>query len=393
MIKEAQGEGRVTLTGISAGAMLAAEAGSAQSFAEEINCICQPPVPVTDEEIYVRKMRLVGDGPLYVVMWKSVSDDKIILVKCRLQFRTESLPVILKLIQGKPLLAQHFRDLPLGRWFGGDVVEHEGVNYAAPCFWWPKGTPEAEKLRINLDGGIYKEASVGVYFAKWTCSICGKDLRQCEHEPEMVYNKQVCFAYADDIRDVFEGSLVDRGAHPGTGMEPDVRLQEITTGEGNVEIQELRDLATALGATTEEGQPEPVFENVLALAKTHNELKAALEQENLTLKARVGELEPKAALGDEYLATRRATVLATAVKAANFQKRTLTEAEQASIKAAGLEALKGLEATHEAALKAAEPPFRCPKCATELRDLRVTEPSGASAPRETAPIAANYRTR
>jgi len=169
------------------------------------NLINPPPVPVTAREIFIRRCRLAGDA----------------IDAGGGRFRTEDLPKLLQMVQGAPALVGHRREsLGVARFFGGSLMNDAktGVTYIVPKFYWMKGHSGAEDLRVNIDGGIWCEASIGFVFRKPTCSICGEDIRRCEHVPGTEYSGRLTFFYYDEIVRVTEGSLVYRGAQPGTGF-------------------------------------------------------------------------------------------------------------------------------------------------------------------------------
>jgi len=171
-----------------------------------INSLPNPPlVPVTAREIYIRRCRLAGDA----------------IDSGFGRFRTTDLDLLLELVQGVPALIGHRKDsLGVARFFGGSVERNQasGVSYIVPKFYWMKMHSASEDLRVNIDGGIYNEASLGFTFKKPTCSICSEDIRRCEHVPGREYESNLCFFNYDEIIKVTEGSLVYRGAQPGTGF-------------------------------------------------------------------------------------------------------------------------------------------------------------------------------
>lgn len=162
-----------------------------------------PPVPVSERDIYIRRCRLAGDGiDAYFG-----------------RFRSGDLPKLLALLQGAPLLVGHDkRTLGIARFFGGSIEEHDGNRFVTPHFYWLRGHSSAEDLRVAIDGGLYSEASISFCYRKPTCSVCGEDIRSCEHLPGSPKEEGPVFYYYDDIAAVLEGSLVYRGAHPGTGF-------------------------------------------------------------------------------------------------------------------------------------------------------------------------------
>lgn len=172
----------------------------------EINNLTNPPpVPVNNNDVYVRKCRLAGDA----------------IDAGFGRFRTEDLPLLLEKVQGAPALVGHRKDtLGIARFFGGEVKEDpvSKISYIIPKFYWMRGHSAAEDLRVCIDGGIYSEGSIGFTFKTPTCSICGEDIRKCEHFPGQTYNDSLCYMFYDDILKVTEGSFVYRGAQPGTGF-------------------------------------------------------------------------------------------------------------------------------------------------------------------------------
>ena len=171
-----------------------------------INSLPNPPlVPLTVDDIYVRQCRLAGDA----------------IDAGFGRFRSDDLNRLLELTQGAPALIGHNKSsLGVARFFGGDIWEDPdtGIKYARLKFYWMRNHSESENLRVNIDGGIYTEASIGFTFGLPTCGICGEDVRRCDHKPGKEYEGERCFYYYDDIQRVTEGSFVYRGAQPGTGF-------------------------------------------------------------------------------------------------------------------------------------------------------------------------------
>ncbi|RJP77292.1 MAG: hypothetical protein C4524_08530 [Candidatus Zixiibacteriota bacterium] len=164
-----------------------------------------PPVPVSARDVYVRRCRLAGDAV-----------DSYF--GC---FRTADLPRLLALVQGAPLLVGHDkRSLGVARFFGGSVEPRGAHRYVMPQFYWLRSHSSAEDLRVAIDGGIYSEASISFTYRTPACSVCGQDIRACEHLPGTLgpEGKPVFYWY-DEVEAVLEGSLVYRGAEPGTGFE------------------------------------------------------------------------------------------------------------------------------------------------------------------------------
>ena len=156
-----------------------------------------------EDDIHVRRCRLAGDAV----------DSQY---GC---FRTHELERLLSLTHGAPALIGHNRmTTAVARFFGGLVEKYEGHHYIVPKFYWPKQHSSAEDFRVLLDTGIISEASLAFTFEKPSCSICGQDIRECEHQPGAMYGLKICHYFYDGLDKVLEGSFVYRGAEPGTGI-------------------------------------------------------------------------------------------------------------------------------------------------------------------------------
>ncbi|MBC8204800.1 hypothetical protein ISS30_01715 [bacterium] len=165
-----------------------------------------PLVELTPEDIHIRKVRLAGD---FIDEYGGC-------------FRSEDLAKLLKMTAGAPLLIGHRKDtVGVARFFDGSVEKFGNGNYIIPKFYWLKAHSQAEDLRIQIDGGIICEASISFVYTRPTCSVCGEDIRACPHSVGKLYmgSTESCFYYYDGLKRVNEGSLVYRGAEPGTGIE------------------------------------------------------------------------------------------------------------------------------------------------------------------------------
>lgn len=189
-----------------------------------INQLSNPPLtPVTPETVHVRRCRLAGDA----------------IDQRHGRFHTEDLPQLLSMCNGVSMLVGHNRSsLPIARLFGGDIEQENGISYICPKFYWMKGHSFAQDMAINIDGGIYNQLSISFSFAKPTCSECGKDIRYCLHVPGKSYKENTrCFVWYEELAGVHEGSIVFKGAQPGTQFnaerfwsDPSIWLQWGTPG-------------------------------------------------------------------------------------------------------------------------------------------------------------------
>ncbi|HUT74991.1 MAG TPA: hypothetical protein VM221_09205 [Armatimonadota bacterium] len=94
-------------------------------------------------------------------------------------------------LPGKSLLAGHDHgSLPLGLWFDARLRGDErGVTHLRPSYYIVK-TRDNEHHRAQLDGGVYRYASIGFRAQDLVCDICGKSWFgwECEHYPGQAYD-------------------------------------------------------------------------------------------------------------------------------------------------------------------------------------------------------------
>ncbi len=176
-----------------------------------INQNINPPVPVTATDIYVRAMFVVSDE----------------INSFGGRFPVDEHARLAALLIDSPVLVGHRKDkLPIGRNFHAIHVTKDGRQWIKCFFYWLKSAEGAESLRENIDGGIYKECSIGFTYLFPECSECGDDIRRCDHEPlsksaTNTKDSKVHFNYRK-IERVLETSLVYRGALPDTSVSKDL---------------------------------------------------------------------------------------------------------------------------------------------------------------------------
>ncbi len=182
---------------------------------ELINKNINPPTAVTKSDVYI--------GAMYVV------SDEVNSFGGR--FPVEEHKHLASLLVDSPVMAGHRKDrLPIGRNFHAIVVERDGKSWVKSYFYWLKSTEGAEALRKNIDGGIYKECSIGFTFLFPECSICKKDIRTCPHEPLQSYSASgdhdsvICHFNYRKIERVLETSLVYRGSVPDTSVSRELAV-------------------------------------------------------------------------------------------------------------------------------------------------------------------------
>ncbi|MGH8016319.1 MAG: hypothetical protein ACREBV_09025, partial [Candidatus Zixiibacteriota bacterium] len=135
------------------------------------------------------------------------------------------------LLTDSPVLIGHRKDkLPIGRNFHSVLINKDGRPWVKSYFYWLKSADGAESLKENIDGGIYKECSIGFTYFFPECSVCGEDIRRCDHQPlQKIINggaeSVIHFNYRK-IERVLETSLVYRGALPDTRVTKEFNLSD-----------------------------------------------------------------------------------------------------------------------------------------------------------------------
>ncbi|MFZ5979214.1 MAG: hypothetical protein ACOYVF_01145, partial [Candidatus Zixiibacteriota bacterium] len=189
-------------------------------FIDLINRNINPPTPVGKDDIYIRAMYIV-------------SDQVNSFGGC---FPVEEHARLAELLVDSPVMVGHRKDsLPIARNFYARSEEKNSRNWVKSYFYWLKSARGAEDLKENIDGGIYKECSIGFTYLFPECSVCGKDIRSCEHEPFGKYHiggkETECHFNYRRIERVLETSLVYRGALPDTGISRELKIEKINNPE------------------------------------------------------------------------------------------------------------------------------------------------------------------
>ncbi|MFQ5607060.1 MAG: hypothetical protein ACE5GA_03865, partial [Candidatus Zixiibacteriota bacterium] len=145
------------------------ERETAERFVVEINRAINPPRALSADQVIVRSLLLASDATNHYGG----------------RFAGDELRRIAELAVDSPVLVGHRKDtLPIARVFRASVINHEGQRWAKAFFYWLRESSGSETLAANIDGGVYKECSLGFTFLRAECSICGADIRSCPHTPD-----------------------------------------------------------------------------------------------------------------------------------------------------------------------------------------------------------------
>lgn len=169
-----------------------------QKYIDLINENIKPPVRVTAGDVNIRAMYIISDT----------------INSYGGRFDRTDMPQIARLFIDSPMLIGHDKSgLPVARNFWAETVEKDDRLWIKCYFYWLKEADGADRLRLNIDSGIYKECSVSFTYAFPECSACGKDFRFCGHQ----ISDDIYFYYRG-VEKILETSLVYRGAIPDTSM-------------------------------------------------------------------------------------------------------------------------------------------------------------------------------
>lgn len=148
------------------------------------------------------------------------------------RFPEEELERINRLVVGAPLMERHdlHGSLPRGRFFRSRLHQ-EGERVSVRPEVYVLRTPENAAFIENIEGGIFRETSIGFSFRLPECAICGEDMRCCEHVPGRRYGEVEAHYIMREVTDVLEGSIVAAGSQ-GTGFVQAAQRDAVTPDVG-----------------------------------------------------------------------------------------------------------------------------------------------------------------
>lgn len=129
------------------------------------------------------------------------------------RFPEKELEKINQLVPGRPLMERHDvkGSLPRGTFFRSDL-HRDGERLSVRPDVYVLRTKDNEDFILNIEGGVYRETSIGFSFQTPECSMCRKDLRACDHVPGRTYGDHLCHYVMRNVLEVIEGSVVPTGS-------------------------------------------------------------------------------------------------------------------------------------------------------------------------------------
>jgi len=139
------------------------------------------------------------------------------------RFPEGELEKIGRMVPGRPLMERHDvrGSLPRGMFFRSRL-HRDGETLSVRPDVYVLRTDENRDFILNIEGGVYRETSIGFAFGLPECSVCGKDMRTCDHVPGQSYGDERCHYVMRDVLEVIEGSVVSSGSQ-GTGFVSQAR--------------------------------------------------------------------------------------------------------------------------------------------------------------------------
>jgi hypothetical protein len=191
-----------------------------QAYIDLINKHIKPPVPVAASDVNIRAMYIISDS----------------INSYGGRFDRTDLPQIARMFIDSPVMIGHDKSgLPVARNFWAETIEKDDQLWVKCYFYWLKEADGADRLKLNIDSGIYKECSVSFTYTFPECSACGKDIRYCGHQ----VGGDIHFIYRG-IEKVLETSLVYRGSIPGTSITDKLVLEPPnTTGDSAIDLNSI----------------------------------------------------------------------------------------------------------------------------------------------------------
>ncbi len=143
------------------------------------------------------------------------------------RFPEEELEAINRMVPGRPLMERHDLrgSLPRGTFFRSALHRDEDRVSVRPDVYVLR-TRDNEDFILNIEGGVYRETSIGFSFRFPECTVCGRDLRTCDHVPGRMYGDAECNYVMRGVLEVIEGSVVPSGSQ-GTSFVSEKRCAPV----------------------------------------------------------------------------------------------------------------------------------------------------------------------
>lgn len=134
-------------------------------------------------------------------------------------FSVNALNKLAELYIGKTVITNHNpkAENQIARIYKTRVEENNGVSRLIAWAYIPKTAGSADFITL-IETGIVKEVSVGCSVRKCTCSVCGREIKFCQHKKFKEYDGKTCYGILDDVTDAYEVSFVAVPAQKEAGI-------------------------------------------------------------------------------------------------------------------------------------------------------------------------------
>ena len=213
---------------------------------EHINMINKfSKVDLKRSDVYIRSMWLAND----------------IIDSYYSRFNEKTLGDLAALTPGAPVLIGHQKEgLPIGKQFKAvKTYRDDGHWWLRTWFYFPKDMNHSENLERGIQTGLYDECSISWTYREAICSICGKDIRGCEHIPGKKYvtdagEAKLCWWESEGIEQVLEASFVYKGGQVGTSI--DEERKQLYAQRALILDKNVIDLASLKATSRDDGNVE-----------------------------------------------------------------------------------------------------------------------------------------
>ena len=144
---------------------------------------------VSSEEVFVFKMLLVDDSVTRNFTNYPESFQRAILKKAPKLGNWIGLPMMMGRREDHETIANN----QVGRIFDAKLVKTPTGHIGTIGSVYIPINESTNALIDNIKAGVHREVSIGVSVELPLCSICGDDIRDCQHEPGKHYNEELCY--------------------------------------------------------------------------------------------------------------------------------------------------------------------------------------------------------
>lgn len=136
------------------------------------------------------------------------------------RFTLNALLGLSKLFVGKTMIVDHRweNENQIARIYRSEVEPLEDGTNRLVNYCYMLRLDSTKDAIACIEGGIYREVSVGCAMGTARCSICGEEYGSCGHRKGNTYDGQLCVCELDEAVDAYEMSFVAVPSQPRAGV-------------------------------------------------------------------------------------------------------------------------------------------------------------------------------